>query len=412
MTTAPLRRNRDFMLLQTGQLLSNLGTQLTVIAYPLLVLALTGSATKAGFVAFARFLPRALLALPAGLIADRGNRKRLMIWADAVRVVAVGVLVAVIVLDGSFWLVPLIAFVEGAAATFFAAAYPGAVRAVVAVEQLPDAMAVQTGRGAVVQLAGAPLGGVLFTLARALPFVVDALSYAFSMISILLMRGPFQEERERDTSPVRSQLTEAVRFIWQQPFLRTCALVFGPLSFVAYSLLFAVVVVGTEQGLSGGAVGLLLAAFFGLALVGSFLAAHVRRLLPPWGVLVLELWTWIGCAAFLIWPSVYVLAVSILPSALAMPSTDSVVHGYRIAMTPDRLLGRAEAVWGTFALLMATVAPLVTGYLIEEVSARAAVGVCAAVALALAVAATVSPAIRTAPPVEELEAAAVTQSAP
>ena len=63
-----------------------------------------------------------------------------------------------------------------------------------------------------------------------------------------------------------------------------------------------------------------------------------------------------------------------LPSALAMPSTDSVVHGYRIAMTPDRLLGRAEAGWTTFAIVMATFAPLTTGYVIEEVSQRAAVG--------------------------------------
>ena len=411
MTAVPLRRNRDFVLLQTGQLLSNLGTQLTVIAYPLLVLALTGSATKAGFVAFARFLPRALFAMPAGVVADRWSRKWLMVGADAVRVLAAGVLVMVIVLDGSPWLIPVIAFVEGTAGTFFSAAYPGAVRAVVTLGQLPDAMAVQTGRGAVVQLAGAPLGGALFTVARALPFVADMLSYAFSTLSVLAMRTTFQEEREKDVSPLRSQLMEAVRYIWHQPFLRTCALVFGPLSFVGYSLVFAVVVIGTDQGLSGGAVGLLVSAFFACALLGTFLATYVRRALPPWGVLVLELWTWVGCAVFLVWPSVYVLIVSMLPSALAMPSTDSVVHGYRIAMTPDRLLGRAEAVWGTFALMMATVGPLVMGYLIEEVSARAAVGVCALVALALALWATSSPAIRAAPDIEELGAAgAVTQS--
>ena len=108
--------------------------------------------------------------------------------------------------------------------------------------------------------------------------------------------------------------------------------------------------------------------FFGVALLGTFFATYVRRILPPWGVLVLELWTWVGCVAFLAWPSVYVLAASMLPSALAMPSTDSVVHGYRIAMTPDRLLGRAEAVWTTFAIVMATFAPLTMGYVIEEVS--------------------------------------------
>ena len=69
----PLRRNRDFMLLQTGQLLSNIGTRLTSIAYPLLVLALTGSAVKAGFALFARTLPQALFALPAGVAAAAGT---------------------------------------------------------------------------------------------------------------------------------------------------------------------------------------------------------------------------------------------------------------------------------------------------------------------------------------------------
>jgi MFS family permease len=391
------------MLLQTGQLLSNLGTQLSVIAYPLLVLALTGSAAQAGLVGFIRFLPRAVLALPAGVVADRWNRKWLMVGSDAVRVVAVSVLVVAIVLDvASLWVIAVIAFVDATAGTFFGAAYPGAVRAVVTTSQLPDAMAVQTGRGAVVQLSGAPLGGALFTVGRALPFVADVLSYAFSTISLLLMRSSFQEEREREEAPLRDQLTEAVRFIWHQPFLRMCALVFGPLNFVAFSLIFSVVVIGTDQGLSGGAVGLLLSAFFGCALAGTFLATYVRRLLPPWGVLVLEIWLWTGCVAFLVWPDVYVLVASMLPVALAMPSTDSVVHGYRIAMTPDRLLGRAEAVWATFAIVMATVAPLVMGVLIESVSARAAIGVAAAIALALAVTATLSPAIRAAPEIDEL----------
>jgi MFS family permease len=399
----PLRRNRDFVLLQAGQLLSNVGTRLTSIAYPLLVLALTGSAAKAGFVAFARVLPRALFALPAGVAADRWNRKWLMIGADAVRVLAVGVLAATIVLDsGAFWPIPVIAFVEGAGAAFFSAAYPGAVRSVVAVHQLPDAAAAQTGRNAIVQLAGAPLGGALFTVARALPFVVDALSYAFSAASLLAMRTPFQEEREHDPAPLRSRLVEGIRFVWSRPFLRTCALVFGLLNFVGQSLLFVIVVVGTDQGLSGGAVGLLLAAFFAAVLVGTFISPFVRRLLPVHAVLVLELWSWVACAAFVAWPNVYVLAASMLPVGIAIPSTDSVVHGYRIALTPDRLLGRAESAWTTMALVITPLGPLVTGGLITSVSARAAVGLCALFALALALWATFSPSIRSAPSLDQL----------
>jgi hypothetical protein len=115
--------------------------------------------------------------------------------------------------------------------------------------------------------------------------------------------------------------------------------VVGLANFLGPGILLAVVVIGTGQGLSGGRVGLLVAAFGACLLLGSFLSPLVRRFLPVRAVLLLELWTWPGCAAFLVWPNVYVLTAAILPTALVIPSTDSIVHGYRIAMTPDRLLG-------------------------------------------------------------------------
>src|SRR5207342_3428724 len=102
--TVPLRRNRDFMLLQTGQLLSAGGTQITSIAYPLLVLSVTGSAAKTGFVASARLVPMVLFALPAGLASDRWSRKAMMVAADFVRLLAVGALAVAIVSDNIvFW---------------------------------------------------------------------------------------------------------------------------------------------------------------------------------------------------------------------------------------------------------------------------------------------------------------------
>jgi Transmembrane secretion effector len=405
-TAVPLRRNRDFVLLQAGQFLSSAGTQSTAIAYPLLVLAVTGSAAKAGGVAFARTLPMAVLALPFGVAADRWNRRWLLVGADGVRVLAIGSLaVAILGGDVAFWAIVLVAFVEGVGAALFSSAQAGALRAVVPARQLPAAAAAQTGREAGVRIAGPPLGGALFNLAHALPFVVDAASYAFSSASLLAMRTPFQEEREADLSTLRVRLAEGFRFLWSRPFLRTCALLFGLANFLGPGLLLAVVVIGTRQGLSGGAVGLLVAAFGACVLLGSALSPLVRRRLPVRAVLLLELWTWLGCAAFLVWPDVYVLAASLLPTALAIPSTDSVVHGYRIAMTPDRLLGRAEAVRSTISLLIAPLGPLVAGVLLGATSERATIAVFAVVALMLAVWGTVSPSIRAAPSLDELDLA-------
>jgi len=391
------------MLLQIGQLLSSAGTSSTSIAFPLLVLAVTHSPAKAGIVAFARSLPSVLFALPAGLAADRWSRRRLMIAADVVRVLAIGSLAATILLDRvAFWQIVAVAFVEGSGSALFFGAQPGALRAVVPARQLPAAAAAETGRQAVVQLAGPPLGGALFGLARALPFLVDAVSYAFSTLSLLAMRTPFQEEREPHLASLRSRLAEGFRFVWSQPFLRTCALLFGLTNFIGPGVLFAVVVIAKEQGLSGGEVGALIAAFGACLLLGSLVSPLVRRLLPVRAVLLLELWTWLGCAVFLVWPNVYVLTAGILPTALAIPSTDSVVHGYRIAMTPDRLLGRAESVRSMISLLIAPLGPLIAGVLISTVSARAAIAVFAVVGVVLAVWGTLSPSIRMAPSLDDL----------
>src|SRR6185312_1795540 len=88
MASTPLHRNRDFLLLWSGQAISQLGSQVSLVAYPLLVLAVTGSPAKAGIVAFARNIPIAALALPAGMLADRVNRRRLMVATDGVRAMA------------------------------------------------------------------------------------------------------------------------------------------------------------------------------------------------------------------------------------------------------------------------------------------------------------------------------------
>ena len=392
------------MLLQIGQLLSSVGTSSSSIAFPLLVLAITHSPAKAGIVAFARSLPSVLFALPAGLAADRWSRRRLMIAADGVRVLAIGSLAATILLDRVvFWEVVVVAFAEGSGAAVFFGAQPGALRAVVPARQLPAAAAAETGRQAVVRLAGPPLGGALFGLARALPFLVDALSYAFSSLSLLAMRTPFQEKREPHLASLRSRLAEGFRFVWRQPFLRTCALLFGLANFIGPGVLFAVVVIGRQQGLSGGEVGALVAVFGACLLLGSLVSPLVRRLLTVRAVLLLELWTWLGCAVFLVWPNVYVLTAGILPTALAIPSTDSVVHGYRIAMTPDRLLGRAESVRSLISLPIAPFGPLIAGVLLSTVSARATIAVFAGAGLVLAVWGTLSPSIRTAPSLDELD---------
>ena len=131
-----------------GALLSTLGGAFTAVAYPLLILGLTGSPAKAGLVSAARIVGAPLLILPAGIAADRLDRRWIMLAADAVRALAVGSIALLVALHPVFWPLPILAFVEGAGEAFFAACSGGALRSVVPPDRLPEAISVQTGRTA------------------------------------------------------------------------------------------------------------------------------------------------------------------------------------------------------------------------------------------------------------------------
>ena len=390
----PLRRNRDFVVLQTGQLLSALGGAFTSVAYPLLVLALTHSPAKAGLVSFARFLAAPLLGLAAGLAADRFDRKRIMMCADGVRALSVGAVAAITIVSPHYWPLPLLAFVEGAGETFFAACQSGALRAVVPPGQLPAAVSFQQGRSAAVGLAGPPVGGALFAVGRSIPFLADAVSYGVSFAALLAMRAPFQEERPRERVPIRTQLAEGLAFVWREPFIRITSFLYAIGNFTIPAFLFGRVVVARRHGLDGGRIGLLLGTFSAFVLIGSTVSPLVRRRLGPRGIILAELYTGLLVLLFVAWPSVYVLAAAILPQAIVLPITDSVVISYRIQITPDRLLGRVESVRATIARAASPLGPLAAGLLLSSVSARTTVSVLAAATLALAVWGTLSPALR------------------
>jgi cyanate permease len=223
-------------------------------------------------------------------------------------------------------------------------------------------------------------------------------------VSLLAMRTPFQEPRSRESSSLRAQIAEGVRFLWSHPFLRVTTLLYGLGNFLMPGVLLVVVVVGKRQGLSGGEIGVLLSLLGAATLVGSLLSPLVRRTLSIRAILLLELWTWLGGWLFVGWANVFVLAALVVPFGLAAPVTDSVVVGYRVAMTPDRLLGRVESVRSNIALLVAPLGPLVAGLLLDSVSARATMAVFAAVGLVLSLWGTLSPAIRDAPSLDELAA--------
>lgn len=200
----PLWRNRDFLLLWSGQAISLLGSALSGLALPLLVLALTGSPAHAGLIAAAQQLPFMILSLPARALVDRWDHKRVMVLCNAVRLVAYGsipVAYAVGRLGMPHFYV--VALVGGAAFVFFDIADNAAFPQVVPAPQLPRAASLTEAVGSTAELLGPALGGVIIGLGStvaagaALAYGLDSLSYAVSVALLLLIRTSFQANRER-----------------------------------------------------------------------------------------------------------------------------------------------------------------------------------------------------------------------
>jgi hypothetical protein len=412
MNAIPLRRNRDFMLLQAGQLLSTFGSNMSGIAYPLLVLAVTHSAAKAGYVGAVLFTPMVAFNLVAGVAADRFDRRRLMIAADVVGAAALGVLAGLVVTHhAAFWLILVVAFVDSTAAVFFRAGQSGAFRSVVPLAQIPAAASATQARAAVVRLSAPPVGGALFGVARSLPFLADAISYAFSTASLLLMRTRFQEERERDTAALRRQLREGISFLANMPFLRTTMLMIAVSNFAVSGTQLALIVLAKRDGLSSATIGGFVALTGATTLLGSVASPLFRRVLSLRAILLSEFWAAVGYASFLIWPNVYVLAVAFASQAFCFPNTDSAVAGYSYALIPDRLLGRVMSTSNTLRALVVPLGPLAAGLLLSAVSPRETVGVLMGVTLTAAVVGTFSSSIRGAPPLDELTTAGASRGA-
>jgi hypothetical protein len=395
----PLRRNRDFLLYQGGGLLSTFGSGISGIAYPLLTLSLTHSAAKTGYVGAVEFAPLVLLSVPAGIAADRFDRRLLMIASDAVGATSLGLLAAAVLTGrAEFWMVALVAFVDMSAAVVYRSGSSGAMKAVVPQPQLADASSVTMARMSTVRLVSPPLGGVLFGLSRGLPFLVDSVSYLFSTASLILMRTPFQEER---VPGARTPFREGLVYFWSIPFLRTTVGMIAASNVVAVGAPIAVIILAHREGLSSAAIGGFIAIQGVLLLVGSAVSPLLRRLFPMRLILLSEFWMALVYAAFVIYPNVWVLAACTALHAFWFPNTDSAIQAYSYALIPDRLLGRAMAASNTLRAGSAPLGPLLAGLLLANTTPRIAIAVLAAPVVVAAALGTVSAALRDLPSLAE-----------
>jgi MFS family permease len=390
--------------------MSTLGTRISGLAYPLVVLAVTGSPARAGLVGFAQTLPFLIWYLPAGALVDRWNRKWVMLVADAGRAAALGSVVGALVLDRlTLAQLMIVAFVEGSLFVFFQLAEGAALPHVVARAQLPAALAQNQARDQGAELAGQPLGGLFFGISHLLPFLVDAISYLVGFLSLMLVRPRLQERRDGPRRHFLAEVAEGIGWLRRQRLLRLLVLLAGVANFAINALRLALIVRAQQLGAAPAAIGLMFGALGVGALLGALAAPWLQRRIPARVVLVGALWLWAAqTAALAVLPNVVAIGAALFAGATVGPVFNVITASYRYALAPDRIQARTISVlrlvaWGTIPL-----ASLTAGFLLESWDVLPTMVLLATLMTAVAVIATVNSGIRRAPQPESLAKAAET----
>ncbi|MFI6330170.1 MFS transporter [Micromonospora chersina] len=395
---ASLWRNRDFNLLWISQSLSDLGTAMSNLAMPLLVLWLTGSAAQAGLVGTAGLLTTLACRLPAGVVADRFPRRTLLVACDAVRLVGYLALAGAVLAGVANLPMILAVTVVGAAANaVFGTTEHAAVRNLVPAAQLSTAVARNEARSYGTQLAGPPLGGLLYGLGRSLPFVGNAVTYLLSLLAVLLIRRPMQQPRAADEAPQSggAAAAEGVRFVLGNPFLRALLIIAAPLNMAFTGMIFAIIVSLQRSGTPSVLVGLA-STIFGLGgFLGALAAPAVQRWLRLPALVIVLCWATtvlMACSALV--PTSVLAAVPLGAAVFLGPTANAVLFGYQAAITPDRLQGRVVSVIFLAATSAAALAPGLAGLLLARFPAAVTMLVFAALVGVSAITATLSTGIR------------------
>ena len=398
-TPVPLWRNRDFTLLWSSQVISTVGTRVTSVAYPLLVLLLTGSPALAGVVGFAQTLPFLLLYLPGGAWVDRWDRRRTMVACEIGRTVALGSIAVTAVVGGvhavTIAQLAAAAFVEGSLFVLFDLSEGAALPRLVPAGQLPTAVAWNQARTQGADLVGQPLGGVLFAIAPALPFAVDSVSYLVSGGAVAAIRTRLQGERAATVDRLRSRIAEGVRFVRRSAFLRETVVIVGWMNLVFNGSFLVVIVRAQRLGGSPGQIGLMLAALGAGGILGALAAPAIQRRLSGRVVLVAIAWLWTGLGVVLAFaPSLVWLAVLVFALNLFGAPYNVVIAARMYQLVPEQIFGRVRSVgrivaWGTIPI-----GTLLGGVLAERLGAAPALLVFGLAMIPVAIASTVSPGMR------------------
>jgi len=396
----PLRSNRDFLALWTGQAASAVGTSISALAYPLVILAVSGSPTLAGVGASVLAATAFVVRIPAGVIVDRVDRKHLMLACDAGRFVAVSSL-ALLAATGELliWHILVVAVVEGTLGSLFATAEAVAVRLVVRPSQVRDAVARNEARQQLAALVGPSIGGALLGLGRALPFLADALSYAVSFATVATVRTPLTPPGPRPPRrALREDLLQGLAWLWTQPFLRFVVLWLSGAGVLFTSIGLVALVLARDLGATPAQIGLMFTLSGSGGLLGAAAAPRLLRRLRPTVVVLGYAWvasaaTFLLLAAQSVWALGLIGAIAFFP----VPALNAMVLSEVAVQVPESLHGRAVSATVQLTTLLHPLGPTVAGIALEVLGSSRTVLIYGTALTGLALIASVSRTVRAGP---------------
>ncbi|MER5475184.1 MFS transporter [Streptomyces sp. NPDC002935] len=397
-----LFRNRDFSLLLSGQLVSAIGDQAHFMALPLIVLALTGSATQAGLVLGLGTLSFLAFGLIAGALVDRWDRRTTMIWCELGRtLLTVGVAVALWLNRLTMPQLYVTTVLTGILATLFQVANTAALPNVVAAQHLSAALGYTQSAAGAVGIIGAPLAGALYAVGRTVPFAVNAVSFAVSAASLRLMRARFQTDGQaaRTKARLTTEIREGLDWLWHQPVIRFLTLV-SAADKVRYGAGYLLIItLARRLGASPLWIGVIFSGAAVGAMVGALVSNMATRRFPLGRIAVVMLWLEaLMFPLYALAPNSLVLAAIAAAESLVAPVYTVAMTTHQLAITPDELRGRTTSAASTLTTGALSVGTLTGGVLITALGAQALVWLCGAWLLTLAVLTTANRAVRQAPP--------------
>jgi MFS family permease len=357
--------------------IDNLGTGAFTAAVPLLTVTVTHDPRLVSLVSAAAYLPWLLLSLPAGSLADRHDRAALMWRAQAAQAVLVAV-TAVLAAGGAIGIPALVvtAFGLGAGDVVFGTAAQAILPDLVAKPLLPRANGRQQAITTVTrQFAGPPLGSLLFGVSAALPFGLDAVSFAVSAVLVATL------PRRAGSAGTRSAVRDGLAWLLRHRLLRTLAILVGVNAFCGQLAAATLVLLGTQVvHLDARGYGLLLAGAALGSVLGGLVNARVVARIGPRPAVLTALAVNVGAFAGIgLSRDAVVLGAFLAVNGFATTLWNIVTVGLRQELVPAAILGRVTSAYRLLGWGLLPIGTLTGGLVAHGLGLRAPYLVAAAV---------------------------------